>query len=181
MRVKSVKFRELKRPRWCGVVVRRLGRCRNERTQVSSTFISLQFYFVTMGQNVTGGPSPKALSVPEQCDVNSSLILTYQHFIIFNQSINQAFTDALLRIGHYRGMKFDRHGRKSYRSCDNCLDTELTLAHIFDCPAILAALSSCRQQISMWAILKRLPEQSSGPMVLFDLVPSWIRYHHHPH
>ncbi|GFT96227.1 uncharacterized protein TNCV_3906691 [Trichonephila clavipes] len=37
-------------------------------------------------------------------------------------------------------MKFDRDGRRTYRNCDNCLDTELTPAHIFDCPAILAAL-----------------------------------------
>ncbi|GFV09887.1 hypothetical protein TNCV_2318171 [Trichonephila clavipes] len=49
---------------------------------------------------------------------------------------------------------------------------------------ILAALQEIvvqyfRQQISMWIILNRLPEQSSGLMVLFDLVPSWIRHHHH--
>ncbi|GFX32088.1 uncharacterized protein TNCV_4099371 [Trichonephila clavipes] len=37
-------------------------------------------------------------------------------------------------------MKFDRDGRISYRNCDNCPDTELTPAHIFVCPAILAAL-----------------------------------------
>ncbi|GFV56458.1 uncharacterized protein TNCV_4203821 [Trichonephila clavipes] len=37
-------------------------------------------------------------------------------------------------------MKFDRDGRRSYRNCDNYLDTELTPADIFDCPAILAAL-----------------------------------------
>ncbi|GFT27226.1 uncharacterized protein TNCV_5140381 [Trichonephila clavipes] len=37
-------------------------------------------------------------------------------------------------------MKFDRDGRRSYRNCDNCLDTELSPAHTFDCPAILAAL-----------------------------------------
>ncbi|GFV45841.1 uncharacterized protein TNCV_2322011 [Trichonephila clavipes] len=49
-------------------------------------------------------------------------------------------TIARLRTGHYIGMKFDRYGRRPYRNCDNCLDTELTPAHIFDCPAILAAL-----------------------------------------
>ncbi|GFU85116.1 uncharacterized protein TNCV_1553791 [Trichonephila clavipes] len=47
---------------------------------------------------------------------------------------------ARIRTGHYRGMKFDRDGKRSYRNCDNCLDTELTPAHIFDYPAILAAL-----------------------------------------
>ncbi|GFX42481.1 uncharacterized protein TNCV_1520441 [Trichonephila clavipes] len=36
-------------------------------------------------------------------------------------------------------MEFDRDGR-TYRNYNNCLDTELTPAHIFDCPAILAAL-----------------------------------------
>ncbi|GFW27806.1 uncharacterized protein TNCV_766871 [Trichonephila clavipes] len=49
-------------------------------------------------------------------------------------------TIARLRTGQYRGMNFDRDGRRSYRNCDNCLDTELTPAHIFECPAILAAL-----------------------------------------
>ncbi|PRD22890.1 UNVERIFIED_CONTAM: hypothetical protein NCL1_47888 [Trichonephila clavipes] len=49
-------------------------------------------------------------------------------------------TIARIRTGHYRGMKFDRDGRISYRNCDNCPDTELTPAHIFVCPAILAAL-----------------------------------------
>ncbi|GFW96427.1 uncharacterized protein TNCV_4357501 [Trichonephila clavipes] len=51
-----------------------------------------------------------------------------------------AKTIAGLRTGHYRGMKFDRDDSKYYRNCDNCLDTELTPAPIFDCPAILAAL-----------------------------------------
>ncbi|GFU62721.1 hypothetical protein TNCV_1518991 [Trichonephila clavipes] len=61
--------------------------------------------------------------------------------------------------------------------------TELTLVHIFDCPAILAALHEIgfcfRHQISVWIILNRFPEQSSGPMVQFDLVPSWTRHHQH--
>ncbi|GFU58506.1 uncharacterized protein TNCV_697651 [Trichonephila clavipes] len=51
-------------------------------------------------------------------------------------------TIARLRTGNYRGMKFDRDGRRSYRNCDNCLDTELTSAYIFDCPAILASLQA---------------------------------------
>ncbi|GFT14554.1 RNase H domain-containing protein [Trichonephila clavipes] len=45
---------------------------------------------------------------------------------------------ARLRTGHYRGMKLDGVVRRSYQNFDNCLDTELTSAHIFDCPAILA-------------------------------------------
>ncbi|GFW22275.1 uncharacterized protein TNCV_1430291 [Trichonephila clavipes] len=49
-------------------------------------------------------------------------------------------TIARLRKGPYRRMRFDRDGRRSYRNCDNCLDTERTSAHIFDCPAILVAL-----------------------------------------
>ncbi|GFX36022.1 uncharacterized protein TNCV_4215441 [Trichonephila clavipes] len=51
------------------------------------------------------------------------------------------YTDfALLRTGHHRGMKFDRDDRRTYRNCDNCLETELTPVHIFDCPIIRAAL-----------------------------------------
>ncbi|GFV94002.1 uncharacterized protein TNCV_3573551 [Trichonephila clavipes] len=41
-------------------------------------------------------------------------------------------------------MKFDRDGRRSYRNCDNCLHSELTLTHIFDSPAILTALQEIR-------------------------------------
>ncbi|GFU93052.1 RNase H domain-containing protein [Trichonephila clavipes] len=89
---------------------------------------------------------------------------------------------ARLRTGHHRGMKFDRNGR-IYRNCDNCLDIELTPAHIFDCPSILVAVQEIgywfRQQTSMWIILNIWQEQSSGPMVLSELVPSWIRHHHH--
>ncbi|GFV41246.1 uncharacterized protein TNCV_1231611 [Trichonephila clavipes] len=36
-----------------------------------------------------------------------------------------------LRVGHYREMKFDRDGRRSYRNCENYLDTDLTPAYIF--------------------------------------------------
>ncbi|GFW40828.1 uncharacterized protein TNCV_4368761 [Trichonephila clavipes] len=46
-----------------------------------------------------------------------------------------------LRTDHNRGVKIDRDGRRTYKNCDNCSDTELTRAHIFDCPAIFSALS----------------------------------------
>ncbi|GFS66987.1 RNase H domain-containing protein [Trichonephila clavipes] len=83
---------------------------------------------------------------------------------ICNISGNRFITKTIARprTGHYRGMKLDRDGRRSYRNCDNCLDTELTPVHIFDCPAVIAVPqksgSSFRQQISMWTILKILPE-----------------------
>ncbi|GFX11664.1 RNase H domain-containing protein [Trichonephila clavipes] len=59
---------------------------------------------------------------------------------ICNISGDRLITKAIakLRTGRYRGMKFDGDGRRSYQNFDNCLDTELTSAHIFDCPAILA-------------------------------------------
>ncbi|GFV74145.1 uncharacterized protein TNCV_4510511 [Trichonephila clavipes] len=41
-------------------------------------------------------------------------------------------------------MKFDKGDRRTYRNWDNCLDKELRPAHIFDCPAILAALREIR-------------------------------------
>ncbi|GFS48357.1 uncharacterized protein TNCV_2297121 [Trichonephila clavipes] len=37
-------------------------------------------------------------------------------------------------------MKISNDGRRTYRNCDNCSNTELTPAHTFDYPAILAAL-----------------------------------------
>ncbi|GFU29001.1 uncharacterized protein TNCV_471161 [Trichonephila clavipes] len=37
-------------------------------------------------------------------------------------------------------MQIDRDGRRTYRNCDNCLDTELTPAHISVCPVILVAV-----------------------------------------
>ncbi|GFX29018.1 RNase H domain-containing protein [Trichonephila clavipes] len=55
-------------------------------------------------------------------------------------------TIARLRTGHYRGMKFDRVSRRYYRNCDKCLDIELTPAHIFDCPSILAALQKKKKK-----------------------------------
>ncbi|GFX81799.1 hypothetical protein TNCV_2570001 [Trichonephila clavipes] len=36
-------------------------------------------------------------------------------------------------------LRNDRDGR-TYRNCDNCLDSEQTPAHVFDSPAVLAAL-----------------------------------------
>ena len=38
-----------------------------------------------------------------------------------------------LRMGHQRGMRIDREGRKYYRKCDNYSETELTPDHIFNC------------------------------------------------
>ncbi|GFV28149.1 uncharacterized protein TNCV_678371 [Trichonephila clavipes] len=60
--------------------------------------------------------------------------------MVFKLRSTEPWGSTRLRTGHYRGMKFDRDGRRSYRNCDNRLDTELIPAHIFDCPAILAAL-----------------------------------------
>lgn len=37
-------------------------------------------------------------------------------------------------------MKIDSLGIKTYRSCDNCPDTNLTTTRIFDSPAILSEL-----------------------------------------
>ncbi|GFV01450.1 DUF4817 domain-containing protein [Trichonephila clavipes] len=45
-----------------------------------------------------------------------------------------------LRTGHFSGWEIDRNGRRTYWNFDNCPNTELTPAHIFDCPAILIAL-----------------------------------------
>ncbi|GFU56132.1 uncharacterized protein TNCV_711941 [Trichonephila clavipes] len=59
-----------------------------------------------------------------------------------NISGNRLVTKSIARgrRGHHRGMKINRDGRRTYRNCDTCLNTELTLAHILDCPAIPAAL-----------------------------------------
>ncbi|GFW78587.1 uncharacterized protein TNCV_2243871 [Trichonephila clavipes] len=61
---------------------------------------------------------------------------------ICNTSANSLITKTIARLktGHHRGMEFDRDGRRTYKKCDNCLEIELIPAHIFDCPAILAAL-----------------------------------------
>ncbi|GFU20098.1 RNase H domain-containing protein [Trichonephila clavipes] len=61
---------------------------------------------------------------------------------ICNISGDHSVTKAIarLRTGHPRVMKFDKDGRRNYTNCDNCSDTELIPAHIFDCPAILVAL-----------------------------------------
>ncbi|KAF8763673.1 hypothetical protein HNY73_021831 [Argiope bruennichi] len=45
-------------------------------------------------------------------------------------------TIARLRTNHHRGMKIDREGRKVYKKCDNCPDTQLTPCHSFECPAM---------------------------------------------
>ncbi|GFU43937.1 hypothetical protein TNCV_4182161 [Trichonephila clavipes] len=49
-------------------------------------------------------------------------------------------TIARLRTCHYKGMKNNRDGRRTYRDCDNSSHIELTPAYIFDCPAFLTAL-----------------------------------------
>lgn len=41
---------------------------------------------------------------------------------------------------HHSRMKIDSEGRKTCINCENCPDTELTMAHIFDCPVILVEL-----------------------------------------
>ncbi|GFX30057.1 uncharacterized protein TNCV_2617681 [Trichonephila clavipes] len=46
-------------------------------------------------------------------------------------------------------MKIDRDGRRTYRNCDNCLDTELTPVHIFDCPTVLASLQELEVLFSL--------------------------------
>ncbi|GFV44425.1 hypothetical protein TNCV_4736791 [Trichonephila clavipes] len=67
-------------------------------------------------------------------------------------------------------MEIDRDDRRIYRNCDNCLDTELAPAHIFDCPAILAALQEIGVLFFRQQPLYGLPEQLSGPMVMCDLI-----------
>ncbi|GFT60846.1 RNase H domain-containing protein [Trichonephila clavipes] len=57
-----------------------------------------------------------------------------------NRNGDYLITNTRIRTGHYDGMKIDWEGKRTYRNCDNCLDTELKPAHIFDSPAILAAL-----------------------------------------
>ncbi|GFW42568.1 hypothetical protein TNCV_4257621 [Trichonephila clavipes] len=74
--------------------------------------------------------------------------------------------------------------RRTYRSCDNYPDTNLTPAHIFDSPAVHAALQEIRVLFSSTNlyednILNRYPEQSFGPMVLSYLISSWTRHDQH--
>ena len=55
----------------------------------------------------------------------------------------KGWTKTIVRLGmgHHRGMRrIDREGKKHYGKCYNCLETELTLNHIFTCPAILNLL-----------------------------------------
>ncbi|GFU36507.1 RNase H domain-containing protein [Trichonephila clavipes] len=75
-----------------------------------------------------------------------SIPVKYQ---ICNISGDRLITNTItrLRTSHYRGMKFDMDGRRSGRNVDNCLDTELEPAHIFDCPAILAILQKNRDPL----------------------------------
>ncbi|GFW00369.1 RNase H domain-containing protein [Trichonephila clavipes] len=58
-------------------------------------------------------------------------------------------TIAGLRIRYYRGMNIDRDGKRIYRNCIiTVFNTKLTPAHIFDRPAILAALQEIRVLLS---------------------------------
>ncbi|GFV43939.1 uncharacterized protein TNCV_492641 [Trichonephila clavipes] len=72
-----------------------------------------------------------------------------------------------LRTGHYREMKINRYGRRTYRNCDNSPDTELTSAHIFDCPAILSAL----QEIGVLFSLTNLYLDNIEQMAKSHLAP----------
>ncbi|GFU42736.1 uncharacterized protein TNCV_3139351 [Trichonephila clavipes] len=80
-------------------------------------------------------------------------------------------------------MKFDRDGIRNYRNCDNCLYTELTPAHIFDCPTILAAFQDIRVLFPSTNLYVDNIEQIARTViwstVLSNLVPSWVRHHHH--
>ncbi|GFT95277.1 uncharacterized protein TNCV_3325871 [Trichonephila clavipes] len=112
-----------------------------------------------------------------QIERESSILVKHQ---LCNISGDRLMTKTIsrLRAGYCREIKIDRDGRKTYRNCGNYSDTELALAHIFDCPTILAApqeirILYLRQQTSVGMILNRLPEQSSGPLVLSHLVQSW--------
>lgn len=49
-------------------------------------------------------------------------------------------TSVRLRISHYKVMKINRNGRKTYRNYNNCLHAKLTPIHTFGCLAIFAAL-----------------------------------------
>ncbi|GFV64282.1 uncharacterized protein TNCV_1150951 [Trichonephila clavipes] len=74
-------------------------------------------------------------------------------------------TIARLRTGHHRGMMFDRDDRRTYRNCDNCLDTELTPTHIFDSPAILAALQEIGVFFSSTNLYVDNIAQSAGTVI----------------
>ena len=38
-------------------------------------------------------------------------------------------------MGHHRGKRINREGKKHYRECDKCSEIELTSDDIFNCPA----------------------------------------------
>ncbi|GFV77482.1 hypothetical protein TNCV_1070111 [Trichonephila clavipes] len=78
-------------------------------------------------------------------------------------------------INHCRWCKRERVHKQVEKN------TELSPAHVFECPAVLAALQEIVEQgeqilflstTSMWIIRNRLPEQSARSMILFDLVQS---------
>ncbi|GFT10532.1 hypothetical protein TNCV_1942941 [Trichonephila clavipes] len=90
----------------------------------------------------------------------------------------RALTNGLDRTSHYRGIKIDRDVRRNHRNFNHCSGTELTPAPIFECPAILAAIQEIGVQFSSTNLYvdnieHRLLKQSSGSMVLSDLVTSW--------
>ncbi|GFU56707.1 uncharacterized protein TNCV_1822361 [Trichonephila clavipes] len=76
-----------------------------------------------------------------------------------------------ISTGHYRGMKFDRDGSRYYRNCGNCLDTELTPAHIFDCPTILTALQKIGVHFSSTTLyvdnIEEIARSYLGPQYYF--------------
>lgn len=57
-----------------------------------------------------------------------------------NEDQHKAQTIVRLRTGHHKRMKIVRSGRKMYRNCNNCPDTEVTTTNIFYGLAILAAV-----------------------------------------
>ncbi|GFV40002.1 hypothetical protein TNCV_4412331 [Trichonephila clavipes] len=76
-------------------------------------------------------------------------------------------------------MKFNKDGRRSYRNSGNCLDTELTPVHIFDCPAILAALQE--REIGVFFSSTNIYVDSIEQMPGQSFDTSWMRHHHHHH
>ncbi|GFW22571.1 uncharacterized protein TNCV_1478681 [Trichonephila clavipes] len=110
-------------------------------------YARLRFYVKAVTPKCLGGPPVDRFNAhPDYANAVTNFKLREKSIPAKHQICNIsrdrliAKTIAGLRTGHYRGMKFDRDDSKYYRNCDNCLDTELTPAPIFDCPAILAAL-----------------------------------------
>ncbi|GFX53303.1 RNase H domain-containing protein [Trichonephila clavipes] len=71
---------------------------------------------------------------------------------------------AKLKIGNHKGMKIDKHSR-TCRNCDNSLDTELTPAHIFNCPAIVASLQIIGLLVSSANFYRDNIEQNAGTVI----------------